>query len=210
MSEFWESIFKDKQEMWGWEPAESAIDAMERFQKSGFRSVLIPGFGYGRNAKPFIDNGFTVTGIEISATAIELAKKQFGEGLQIHLGSVGEMPFDQEMYDGIYCYSLLHLLDENERTKLIQDCYNQLKTNGHMVFVSISKLDFRYGQGTALSKDRFQTWPGVTLFFYDSESIQSEFGNYGLLEAEETDEPKENPGNKPRQKFWYIVCRKPA
>jgi SAM-dependent methyltransferase len=152
MSEFWESIFKDKQEMWGWEPAESAIDAMERFQKSGFRSVLIPGFGYGRNAKPFIDNGFTVTGIEISATAIELAKKQFGEGLQIHLGSVGEMPFDQEMYDGIYCYSLLHLLDENERTKLIQDCYNQLKTNGHMVFVSISNWISGMGKGQPSAK----------------------------------------------------------
>ena len=83
-----------------------------------------------------------------------------------------------------------------------------------MVALLIKSISVREGKAAvlpkALSKDRFQTWSGVTLFFYDSESIQSEFGNYGLIEAEETDEPKENPGNKPQQKFWYVVCRKPA
>lgn len=208
MTEFWESNFQDKQEMWGWEPADSVFRTLELFQKNEFKNILIPGFGYGRNAKPFVDNGFQVTGIEISETAIEIAKKHFGDRIKVHHGSVGSMPFDQELYDGIFSYSLVHLLNTNERAKMISDCYNQLKPDGYMVFVSISKLDFRYGEGTEISKDTFEKWPGLTLFFYDSDSIKSEFGNYGLIEAEEMNEPIEYDGDKPVQKFWYVVCQK--
>ncbi|MBK7030031.1 MAG: class I SAM-dependent methyltransferase [Bacteroidales bacterium] len=208
MTEFWESSFKEKQEMWGWEPADSALDTLELFKKYGLNKILIPGFGYGRNAKIFADNGFSVTGIEISETAIDIAGKHFGDRIKVHHGSVSSMPFDQEIYDGIFCYALIHLLSAAERYRLIYDCYNQLKPGGYMVFVSISKLDFRFGQGKEISKDSFETWPGVTLFFYDSESIKSEFGAYGLQDAEVINEPKVNPGNKPAQRFWFILCKK--
>jgi 2-polyprenyl-3-methyl-5-hydroxy-6-metoxy-1,4-benzoquinol methylase len=77
MAEFWETSFKDKQEMWGWEPADSAIETLELFKKHGLNEILIPGFGYGRNAKIFTEEGLKVTGIEISETAIGLAKMHF-------------------------------------------------------------------------------------------------------------------------------------
>lgn len=208
MTEFWESSFRDKQEMWGWEAADSAIETLELFKKHGLNKILIPGFGYGRNAKIFIENGFTVAGIEISETAIDLAKKYFKDSIKIYHGSVSSMPFDQELYDGIFSYSLIHLLNAKDRIKLINDCYNQLRPNGYMVFISISKVDFRYGQGKEISKDTFETWPGVTLFFYDSDSIKSEFGDYGLVDAEIVNEPIKDFGDKPQQKFWYIVCKK--
>ena len=208
MTEFWETSFRDKQEMWGWEPADSAIRTLELLKKNGLIKILIPGFGYGRNAKIFKDDGFKVTGIEISETAIDLARKHFGDSIKVHHGSVSSMPFDQELYDGIFSYALIHLLNEKERKKLIEDCYNQLNTNGYMVFVSISNMDFRYGQGKEISKDTFETWPGVTLFFYDSDSVKSEFGNYGLIDAEIINEPLKDLGDKPSQRFWYIICKK--
>jgi SAM-dependent methyltransferase len=208
MTEFWESSFKDKQEMWGWEPADSAIKTLELFKKYGLNKILIPGFGYGRNGKIFADNGFKVTGIEISETAVDLANKHFGDSIKVYHGSVSSMPFDQELYDGIFSYGLIHLLNAIERTKLIDDCYKQLRPNGYMVFVSISKMDFRYGQGKEISKDTFEPWPGLTLFFYDSDSIKSDFGNSGLIDAEVINEPIKDLGDKPSQRFWYIICKK--
>jgi len=208
MTEFWEASFKDKQEMWGWEPADSAVATVELFKKHQLNKILIPGFGYGRNAKPFTASGFKVSGIEISQTAIDFARKQFGDSLQIYHGSVDLMPFDEEIYDGVFCYALLHLLNAEERIKLINDCYHQIRPGGYMVFVSISKTDFRYGQGKQIDKDTFATWPGVNLYFYDSDSIQSEFNNYGLIDAQPISEPMIVAGEKPAQKFWYIVCKK--
>ena len=199
MTEFWEEAFKDKQEMWGLEPAKSAVLTKDFFVEQKIKNVLIPGIGYGRNAQIFIESGITVTGIEISQTAIDLAQKHFGKDLNIYHGSVTEMPFDNKLFDGIFCYGLIYLLDKGERKKLIQDCFSQLTENGFMVFTAITKDAQTYGQGKQISKDRFEMFGGVTIFFYDKETIEEEFANAGLFEVTEVTE------NYP---FFLIKCRK--
>lgn len=199
MTEFWEEAFKDKQEMWGLNPSKSTVLTKDFFVEQKVKSVLIPGIGYGRNAQIFRDNAMTVTGIEISQTAIDLGLKHFGNEMKIYHGSVTDMPFDNNLYDGIYCYGLIYLLDKDARAKLIQDCYNQLTENGFMVFTAITKQAVTYGQGTELSKDRFEMFGGVKIFFYDSETIATEFGDTGLFEITEVTE------NYP---FYLIKCKK--
>lgn len=200
MLEFWESSFLSKQMMWGENPADCVNEVVDLFKKQGVKNVLIPGYGYGRNAKPFIDSGFDVTGIEISQTAIDLAKKHSEKNVQVHHGPVSAMPFDESQYGGIFCYGLIHLLNEKERAKLISDCYHQLLPDGHMVFVAISKNDSAYGQGTEVGMDTFLMPYGVTLFYYDADSIKNEFGNYNILEAKEIDESS--------RKFWQVTCKR--
>jgi len=199
MTEFWEDAFKDKQQMWGMEPAKSTALAKDFFVEHKIRNVLIPGIGYGRNAQIFLENGMAVTGIEISKTAIHLAQKHFGNDVTIYHGSVTEMPFDNNLYDGIFCYGLIYLLDKSERKKLIQDCFNQLSENGYMIFTAITKDAETYGQGTQISKDQFEMFGGVKIFFYDKETIQEEFGSAGLFEVTEVVE------NYP---FYLIKCKK--
>lgn len=208
MTEFWEASFQDKQTMWGFEPADSAVNTMELFYKNKIKEILLPGFGYGRNAQIFKDNGIEVTGIEISNTAINLAKKHYGDSVKVHHGSVTDMPFDQTKYDGIFCYALIHLLNTEERKKLIKDCYSHLHSGGLMVFVAISTNTPSFGTGTKISMNRYLTAHGVKLYYYDSMSVQAEFGHYGLEDAKEINEPAKNKGNKPSQVFWQIRCRK--
>lgn len=197
--EFWESSFIEKQEMWGFEPSNSAVLTKDFFVQKSVKNMLIPGIGYGRNAQIFKDNGIAVTGIEISKTAIEMARKHYGLGMTIYHGSVTAMPFDKDQYDGIFCYALIHLLDADERKKLISDCYNQLSENGYMVFTAISKEAPTYGKGKFVSKDRYEIFAGVNMFFYDKESIASEFNNAGLFEITEISE---------HQPFFLIKCKK--
>jgi 2-polyprenyl-3-methyl-5-hydroxy-6-metoxy-1,4-benzoquinol methylase len=199
MAEFWEQAFREKQEMWGFVPAQSAVLTRDFFVQHNVKRVLIPGIGYGRNAQVFTDSGMTVTGIEISETAIQLAQNHFGDDLKIYHASVTEMPFDNTLYDGIFCYALIHLLDANERAKLIKDCFNQLAGDGIMVFTTITKQAKTYEQGTFVSKDRFEMFGGVKMFFYDQQSIVDEFGNAGLFDVSEVTE------NYP---FYIIKCKK--
>ena len=188
MPEFWEEAFRDKQEMWGFEPAKSTVLINDFFVEHNVKNVLIPGIGYGRNAKLFRENGMKVTGIEISKTAIELAHKHFGNDLTIHHGSVTDMPFDENRYDGIYCYALIHLLGKSEREKFIKDCYYQLTENGFMIFTTVAKQAEIYGRGTPVGKDRFEMFGGVKMFFYDHETIKEEFGKAGLFEINDVND----------------------
>lgn len=208
MSDFWESCFKEMQTTWGFEPCESAILSKDFFHERNAKEILIPGIGYGRNAKIFCENGFAVTGIEISETAINLAKQKNGLDLKIYKGSVTEMPFDNKSYDGIFCYALIHLLNAIERRKFIKDCYAQLKSGGYMIFTVVSKKASMYGNGKQLSKDRFELMKGLRVFFYDSDSILKDFGEYGLMEFSEIDEPIKHMDNEPPLKCLIIKCKK--
>lgn len=199
MTDFWEESFKDKQEMWGFEPARSAVLTSKFFVENGVKTVLIPGIGYGRNARIFRDHGMTVAGIELSQTAIDLAKKHYGDDFKIYYGSVTDMPFDNNRYDGIFCHGLIHLLNADERSKLIRVCYNQLTENGFMVFSTITKEASTYRQGTCVGKDRYEMFGGVKIFFYDRETITQEFSKAGLVEILEVTE------NYP---FYLIKCKR--
>lgn len=204
MSEFWESVFKSNAEMWGENSTDNAHNVLRLLRKHKIKNVLIPGFGYGRNAQVFYDDGFEVTGIEISPTAIERARKYFGNDTTIHKGSVTDMPFDAKQYQSIYCYSLLHLLNKADRKKLIADCYSQLETKGLMVFVALTVNDKRFGVGKEIDKNTYHSPNGLNLYFYDEASIEEEFGNYNIQEAKEINEPEINP----TEKHWMIVCEK--
>ena len=208
MSEFWDNMFQKIGTAWSFEPVDSAISTSDLFAENGLQKILIPGVGFGRNAKPFLEKGMDVTGIEISETAIRLAREN-GLKIRIHHGSVAEMPFDDLVYDGIYCYALIHLLNKDERRKFLKDCYNQLRDGGIMVFVVVSKGYSRlYENGKRISKDRFRMQNGLEVFFYDSESIKKEFGPFGLAEFSEIEEPIKHMPTEEPMRFWMIVCRK--
>jgi 2-polyprenyl-3-methyl-5-hydroxy-6-metoxy-1,4-benzoquinol methylase len=208
MTDFWEHNFKEKQTMWGFEPAESAIIVKDFFVKEKAKEILIPGIGYGRNARIFLENGMNVTGIEISETAIHLARTQNKLEIPIYYGSVAEMPFDSKLYDGIFSYALIHLLNHRERKKFIKDCYSQLKSGGYMFFSTIAKKDSLYAKGKPVSKDRFEVMKGAKLFFYDAESINKEFEKYGLVDFSEIDEIIKFADNIPPMRFTLIKCKK--
>jgi SAM-dependent methyltransferase len=208
MIDFWEHNFKEKQTMWGFEPAESAIAAKDFFVKKKANEILIPEIGYGRNARIFLKNGINVTGIEISETAIQLARVENNLRIPIYHGSVADMPFDNKVYSGVFSYALIHLLNSRERKKFISDCYNQLKPGGYMFFATISKNDSLYAKGKLVSKERFEVMKGAKLFFYDTESIRKEFEKYGLIDFAEIDEPIKYNNDCPPMKFILIKCEK--
>jgi SAM-dependent methyltransferase len=206
MEEYWESRFRNEGAMWKFEPSDSAIYALELFKLNNIKTILIPGFGYGRNAKLFYDAEFRVTGIEISASAIELAKVN-GLECTVHHGSVTSMPFDNEKYGGIFCYALLHLLSKPQRRIFLDSCYNQLKPGGLMVFTVISKQSNIFGKGKQVSNDRFEIAKGINVYFYDQESAKKEFADFGIVESRDIEEPIKFMVNEEPLKCILIVCR---
>lgn len=190
--------------MWGEDPAQSALFARDYFKSRGVESVLIPGIGYGRNAQPFLEAGMAVTGIEISQTAIDLARSQMGLDITIYHGSVSAMPFESNTYDGIFSHALIHLLDGEYREKLIKDCYAQLAPSGTMIVTAVSTKSPSYGRGTELGPNRYEQHGGAQIFFYDEAAIRQEFGAYGLVEVREIMER----GGGAKMPFLAAICHK--
>ncbi|MHA1239886.1 MAG: class I SAM-dependent methyltransferase, partial [Promethearchaeota archaeon] len=102
--EYWENRFLDGGKIWGEIPSKTTIHALKLFKRYGVSKILVPGAGYGRNTKLFTDANLEVVAIEVSKSAINIAKS-FNPKTQFFQGSVFDMPFDDEKYDAIYsCY----------------------------------------------------------------------------------------------------------
>jgi SAM-dependent methyltransferase len=207
MEEYWEAKYREEGAPWKFEEADSAMLALELFKSEGFKHILIPGVGYGRNAGVFSNNGFKLTGIEISRTAIELAREN-GLDFKIHHGSVISMPFDNETYDGIFCYALIHLLNIRERKRFLRSCFDQLKDGGLMIFVVATKKLSMYGSGKLLSKDRYEISKGLRVFFYDDQSVLKEFSEFGLSWFYDIAEPVKFVKGYDPMILKVVICRK--
>jgi SAM-dependent methyltransferase len=209
MTDYWESRFLAEGAMWGFEPSDSAFRAIDIFKSNGIKSVLIPGMGYGRNAELFIKEGFEVTGIEISESAIKIAKEK-GLDCNIHHGSVTSMPFSDDTYDGIFCYALIHLLNGHERKRFLRECFKQLNFNGLMIFIVATTQNQLYGKGRLLGKNRFEISKGLKVFFYDDEAIQNEFSHFGMIKNQIIKEPVKFMKEADPVILRFILCQKKA
>jgi SAM-dependent methyltransferase len=191
MNNFWEERFRDEGRIWGDSPSRTAVYAIELFNKNGVRDVLIPGSGYGRNANVFARAGFEVTGVEISKTAVSIARQGSSAVRYLH-GSVLDMPFDNGVYDGIYCFNVLHLLRKNDRVTFLQRCREQLKDNGVIFFVVFSDKEPGYGTGRMVEENTFESRPGREVHYYTDEDLVSEFHDFEIMATGMMEEPEEH------------------
>lgn len=122
-------------------------------EKAG--EILDLGCGSGRDAKHFLDEGFTVTALDLSPILAEKASKFIGQ--KVIVADMKDLDF-QDRFIGIWaCASLLHLREE-EVLETLKRCHKALKKNG-VIYAS-----FKYGESnyekdgrsfTCFTKDKF-------------------------------------------------------
>ena len=174
--------FNEGGKIWGEKPSNTAFYALDLFKRHNLNKILIPGAGYGRNAKLFTDSNLEVVGIEVSKSAINIAKK-FNPKTRFFHGSVLDMPFEDEKYDGIYCFNVLHLFLKNARVLFLSKCYNQLKTGGFDFFVVFSDKERSFGKGKQVEENTFESKLGRPVHYFTESDLRKHFREFSVIEA---------------------------
>ena len=107
------------------------------------RVVLDLGCGTGRNSNYIADKGNTVIGIEISSTALEIAKaraKEMGVEVDYRLGDIG-MPYaiEDKTVDVIIDVTSSNSLDEAGREVYLNEMNRVLKEDGYIFVRALCK-----------------------------------------------------------------------
>jgi len=170
------------------------------------KSVLIHGVAYGRNAKPFVEAGMSVTGIEISEKAIEIAKQNHFS-ICIITGSVLEIPLESTLYDAIFCFHLVHLFFKNDRIKLIEKFKNQVKIDGYTFVVIMPELEETFGKGVEIEENTYEQKKGKPVHFFTESDLLTHFREFEILDHGIIEEP-ENHGFEHVHKYRYIFIKK--
>jgi len=206
--EYWEKRFLDGGIIWGDKPSETAISALNLFKKHEVTKILVPGAGYGRNTKFFTDANLEVVGIEISESAINLAKS-FNPKTQFIQGSVLEMPYNNEKYDGIYCCYVLHLFLKDNRISFLKNCYKKLKTKGFAFFVVFSDTDRSFGKGKRIEENTYESKPWRPVHYFTETDLKEHFKEYSVIETGLIEEAEDHGELGPHTHFLrYIFAQK--
>jgi SAM-dependent methyltransferase len=106
-------------------------------------SVLDLGSGPGMPYDLYlIEQGFSVTGIEIAQKHLNTAKKNVPEAHYV-LGDFLSYPFSREQYDGIIAlYSLFHVPRDRHKELLLK-IFNTLKSRGYLL-ITVGTKDTPY------------------------------------------------------------------
>ena len=205
--EYWESRFSEEGKIWGELPSRSAHDALRLFLANEVKTVLVPGSGYGRNTKLFSASGLDVTGIEISVSAFTMAL-QFDPRSRFYHDSVLDMSFDNQKYDAIYCFNVLHLFCQSERELFLRQCAGKLKSQGLAFFVVFSDQESSFGQGQETEPNTFESKPGRPVHYFTEPDLIHHFHNFDILESGTLSDPEDHGGQPHTHILRYIFVRK--
>jgi SAM-dependent methyltransferase len=121
--------------------------------------VLDLGCGVGPNALYLAEYGATVTGIDISPTAIEIAKTRAREAsavIDYRVGNMGAaLPFPEHSFDLILDIMASNSLTEAERDIHLKEMHRVLSPGGHLIYRGLCK------DGDSNAKNLIKMFPGA-------------------------------------------------
>ena len=107
------------------------------------RKVLEVGCGAGVDLARFARGGARVTGVDLAASAIELARANFSQqGLQgeFHVADGEHLPFEDNTFDVVYAHGVVQYTVNPQR--LVDECRRVLKPDGLAVFQVYNRISW--------------------------------------------------------------------
>lgn len=114
------------------------VFAAEKFKEHSCKKILDLACGNGRDSKYLIQQGFDVTGVDMSSDAIMRLQNSYGNNFMV--ADALHLPFEDASFDGLYNFGLLHVFTDNmeeNRTKLMNEINRVLKPGGIAIITTL-------------------------------------------------------------------------
>jgi SAM-dependent methyltransferase len=204
MDHYWDERFSSGGRIWGDDPSLTAVRAERIFREYDAKTILIPGAGYGRHADFFAASGYQVTGIEIAAEAIALARPH--PAVRYLHGSVLDPSLYSGTYDAVYGFNILHLLRAPERAHFIGLLGRALRPGGVAILTVFSEEEPQYGRGRKVEENTFESKPGRPVHFFTEPDLRTSLGAFTVLETGLVDDPEHHGAEGPHTHRLRFIC----
>lgn len=201
----WEQTYTKQSELFGENPSEAAIKAVEIFKKAKVKTILELGGGQGRDAFYFAKNGFEVHVLDYTDAGIQaIEDKARALGLEQSVKAMRHdvrerFPFEDQTFDACYSHMLLCMALTNAELENIRDeTLRVLRPGGVNIYTARNTNDPDYGTGIHRGEDRYES-NGFIVHYFDEEKVTKLCAGFSKICMEEFEE-----GNLPR-KLYFIA-----
>lgn len=179
--------------------------------------VLDLGCGTGRNSNYLASMGNTVTGFEISQTAIDLARARaeaLGLSVEYSRHDIGgKYPFDDNTFDLILDVTSSNSLNEKEREIYLTETHRVLKTGGYFFVKTLCK-DGDKNAKTLLKKSPgaepdtyINRDMGLTERIFSEHDFRSLYSKFHLLHLEKKTSYTRFKNQSYKRNFWLAYMK---
>jgi ubiquinone/menaquinone biosynthesis C-methylase UbiE len=153
--------------------------------------MLDAGCGIGRYSVFFAEQGIKVSGIDISAEAVEVAKAWLHKKslhADLAVGDVSNLQFDNETFDLVVTDGVLDHVPMKDAKKMIQEIWRVLKPSGYLFITlrSIDDCEFTRGEKFEHNSYILPTGyeKGIIQHYFDINEIQELLQGFKVFDIE--------------------------
>lgn len=166
------------------------------FSSRGGSKILDLGCGAGRHVVFLAQNGYDTYGIDYSPNGIKATKERLNKlnlKADLKVGSVDQIDYSDESFDGVICWGVLLYNDINAIQKAAQEIYRVLKKDAKAIISLRTIHDYRYKNGEKLSKyyakinesdpsKAAYSENGMNMYFFDENEVYRVFAYFKHIE----------------------------
>ena len=208
-SQYWESNFLGKPEMFGLEPSEAAINTLKNFKEKNINKIVEFGAGLGRDTLFFAKNSINVEALDYSPAAIKIINKKVLENKLSNLISTKifdvrkKLPFEDSSVEACFSHMLYCMaLSTIELKYLNSEIWRILKSGGINVYTARHTDDGDYKNGIHIGEDLYEN-NGFIVHFFSEEKVRQIADGFNIINIEKFEE-----GTFPRKLFRVILKKK--
>lgn len=183
-SNFWEEEY-NKVPTWEVGHPQSAFVELFSSNELVLGKVLDIGCGTGENAIFLAQNGFSVVGIDLVASAIEQAKQKankLGLNIDFSVGDALHLRFHPDEFDSVIDSALFHIFDDKSRRAYLDQIAKVLRPDGGYFMLCFSESEpTDWGGPRRVSKEEIEEAlaPNFEVNFIHDSIIETNFHEAG-------------------------------
>ena len=207
-SQYWESNFSCKPEMFGLEPSTPAKKALKIFKNNKANKIVELGAGLGRDSIYFAKNSIHVEALDYSQSGIKNINQKIKQNNLSNLIKTKNfdvrktLPFKNNSIEGVYSHMLYCMaLTTSDLESLNKEIHRILKPGGINIYTVRHTNDGDYNKGIHRGEDMYEN-DGFIVHFFSKNKINSLLDGFMNLEITSFEE-----GSFPR-KLNFVANKK--
>lgn len=200
--EYWENIYKNPIHI-----ENNTDDWLQNFDviiQTCTTPILDLGCGNGNDTLYLLQKGKTVIPCDQSKNAINNIKSNFPKIKDTKCFNLLDgLPFENNEFELIIADLCLHYFREQDTFRILDDIYDKLKQNGHLLLRvnTVNDVNHGAGQGKEIGPHLYETKEGTIKRFFDAQDIKYYFKKFDIQYCKEKKMTRYT-----RDKMTYCVC----
>lgn len=189
LDNYWDKVWSERGDT---TPNPFAVQAIATLTINGLNpnelSILDLGAGDGRDSLYFMQQGMSVTAIDIAKNSMKHLKSR-APTISTSVQDFHHLSLDYEQFDVIYAHLSLHYFDDEKTDELFLKAYHALKPGGIIFIKCKSTSDPLYGKGEKIDEDMYKF--KHTRHFFSKDYMIQKLNAFKLVQVEESSDAYE-------------------